>query len=138
MCFQYNHEMKENSCCKYAENITNLCKTSSRNLFKSVNSIRAKNYTGTIIINTKVGTLIINGKDKIAVWEEYFQELYNSIIITEHTYKANDNYIQEPETLHKKIETAIINSLWNKSPGVDAISNEAIKTCTETQVNWLK
>jgi hypothetical protein len=133
-------EAKEKSWCKYGEQLTDLCKKSPRDFFKSVKSMRVRDesYNPITIINSKDGTPILNSEERKARWKEYFQELYNPNSITKHTYEPRAQETLEPEILSQEIDTAIKNSPRNKSPGADGIPNEAIKACREIGVKWLK
>ena len=97
-------EAKENSWRKYGEHLTGLCKNNPRDFFKSINAMRMRNenYNPIAIINSRDGTPLLNGNDRKNRWKEYFQELYNPNILTQHTYKGKDQDIAEPEMLAKK------------------------------------
>lgn len=97
--------------------------------------VRDYSHSPTIIINNKDDTPILNSADRKARWMEYFQELYNPKLTTEHYYEAKDQEIIQPEILSQEMETPIKKNSQNKSSNTSGMPHEAIKSCNEIRVN---
>ena len=73
-------EAKEESWKKYGEQLSELCRHSPRNFYKSVKAMRMRDetYDRTTIINDENGNPINNKNDIKTRWKEYFNELLNN------------------------------------------------------------
>ena len=135
---------KENSWARYGIQLSDLCKTNSREFYKSVKSMRIRDevYNPIHTINDKNGETITNKATIRNRWQEYFQDLLNpngELPLQQHTMQPNTG-TQDTSTfpiLTSEIEETLKNSPQNKSPGPDEISTEAISACGEAGIAWL-
>ena len=126
-CKRVVKEAKEESWKKSGEQISELCRRSPHNFYKSVKAMRMRDetYDPTIIINDQNGSPI-NDKDYIKTrWKEYFNELLSNTQRSPQnqsqfhpSYEDND---EEPIILRSEVQQAIKTSPKDNCPGVDGI-----------------
>ena len=136
-------EAKEESWKKYGEQLSELCRHSTRNFYKRVKAMRMRyeKYDPTTITNDQNGSPINDKNDIKTRWKEYFNQLLNNFQRSPQnqfqfhpSYEDND---EEPIILRSDAQQATKTSLKNKSPGIDGITTEAILASGEIGITWL-
>ena len=94
-------EAKEESWKKYGEQISELCKHSPRNVYKSVKAMKMRDetYDPTTIINDQYGNPINKKNDIKTRWKEYFSELLNDNGCKKKKLKKNPVVQEIPKSL---------------------------------------
>ena len=128
---------------KYGEQLSELCRHSPHNFYKSVKAMRMRDetYDPTTIINNQNGNPINDKNDIKTRWKEYFNEPLNNTQRSPHnqsqfhpSYEDND---EEPIILRSEVQQAIKTNPKNKSPGIDSTTTEAILASQEIGITWL-
>lgn len=128
---------KEEAWKNYGEQLATICKERPRDFFKSINAMRVRDepFNPTTVINNKNGTPIFSPNEKKRRWKEYFQELLNpNDVQRDYIYRPTNSGREEPSILIREIEEVVKKSPCHKSPGMDGITNEAIKACGDIGV----
>ena len=124
-------EAKEETWKNYGEQLSELCRQSPRNFYKSVKAMKMRDetYDPTTIINDQNGNPTNDKNDIKTRWKEYCNELLNNTQRSQQnqsqfhpSYEDND---EEPIILRSEVQQAIKTSPKNKSPGIDGITTEA-------------
>ncbi|XP_035664606.1 uncharacterized protein LOC118408089 [Branchiostoma floridae] len=125
----------------YGQELSELCKRSPREFYRSVKAMRLRDepYNPTPVINDQDGNPIYE-EDKIKQrWEQYFRDLLNPVDENSSHIRFNPSYPEhtEPNILEEEVRRAVKTSPKNKAAGVDGIPVEAITACGETGIRWL-
>ncbi|XP_035680006.1 uncharacterized protein LOC118418267 [Branchiostoma floridae] len=125
----------------YGHELSELCKRSPREFYRSVRAMRLRDepYNPTPVINDQDGNPIYE-EDKIKLrWEQYFRDLLNPVDENRSHIQFNPSYPEhtEPNTLEEEVRRAVKTSPKNKAAGVDGIPVEVITACGKTGIRWL-
>ena len=132
---------KEQSWKTYGEELSELCKLSTRRFYKSIKAMRLRDdpYSPTTAVNDRDGNPISDEDSIKKRWQEYFKELLNpsSQGNTQSQFHPSYPEYEEPNILSSELQRALKNSPKNKAAGIDVITTEAILACGETGTTWL-
>ena len=134
---------KENSWTQYGEKLSETCKTSPREFYKSVKAMRVRDepFDPTTVINDTNGEALHEEEEILKRWEDYFKDLLNPSGVqaqdTQCRFTPSYPDHSEPTILESEVRKAVKTSPKNKAAGDDGITTEAILACGETGIQWL-
>lgn len=121
--------------------MASLSRESSKEFHKRIKNMRNRDKppNQTTIINDKRGNPILNSKQSIARWAEYFQKLLNlTSVTTSPVFEPRPSGHEEPNFLIAEVQSVIKNSPKNKTPGSDGINTETTQVCGQTGTKWIR
>ena len=132
---------REASWTLYGENLSDLCRHSPREFYKSVRAMRVRDepYNPTTVINRANGEPLHEDGEILERWEEYFKTLLNPAGMHNTQRQFIPRYPDhlEPTILESEVRQAMKTSPKYKAAGIDGITTEAILACGETGIKWL-
>ena len=136
-------EAKEKSWTQYGEKLSEACKSSPREFYKSVKAMRVRDepYDPTTIINDANGEALHEEEKILKRWEEYFKDLLNpsgtEAQDTQPQFTPSHPDHSEPTILESEVRKTVKTSPKGKAAGDDGITTEAILACGEIGIQWL-
>ncbi|GFS16387.1 retrovirus-related Pol polyprotein LINE-1 [Elysia marginata] len=132
---------KEASWKKYGEDLSAMCKTSTRDFYKSVKAMRVRDnpFDPTSVVNNPKGQPLYEDDLIRGRWEEYFYDLLNpaGILDTGEGFDSSQPDHQEPNILESEVRWAVKDSPKDKAAGDDGITTRAALACREIGIQWL-
>lgn len=132
---------KDQSWKQYGEDLSELCRRSPREFYKSVKAMRLRDepHDPTTVINDKEGQPLYDDTEIRDRWEEYFRQLLNPVEGQQDqpTFTPRYQEHKEPVILESEVRQAVKISPRNKAAGVDGITTEVILACGEIGIQWL-
>jgi len=132
---------KEKSWATYGEKLSEICKNSPREFFKSVKTMRVRDepFNPTTVVNDANGEALHKEEEILKRWKDYFKDLLNPSGVQASSSQFSPRYKDqlEPQILEAETRKAIKTSPKGKAAGDDGITTEAILACGETGVKWL-
>ena len=132
---------KEKSWTQYGERLYETCKTSPREFYKSVKTMRMRDepFDLATTINDANGKVLHEEEEIVKRWESYFKELLNPVGVriqdTQALFTPNYQDHIEPNILESEVR--VTTSPKGKAAGNDSITTEAIQACGEIGIQWL-
>ena len=134
---------KEKSWTQYGERLYETCKTSPREFYKSVKTMRMRDepFDQATTINDANGKVLHEEEEIVKRWESYFKELLNPVGVriqdTQALFTPNYQDHTEPNLLESEVRKTVTTSPKRKAAGDDSITTEAIQACGEIGIQWL-
>ncbi|XP_076439383.1 uncharacterized protein LOC143278392 [Babylonia areolata] len=134
---------KEKAWIQYGEKLSETCKTSPTEFYKSVKAMRVRDepFDPTTVINDANGEALHEEEKIMKRWEDYFKDLLNPSGVqaqdTQSRFTPSHPDHWEPTILESEVRTAVRTSPKGKTAGDDGITTEAILACGETGTQWL-
>ena len=132
---------KEASWIKYGKDLSEKCRRSPREFYKSVKAMRIRNepFDPTTIINDVTGKPLHNEGEILQRWEDYFKNLLNpdeGADIPSSSTPSHPEHL-EPKILTSEVEKAIRTSSKGKAAGIDGITTEIVMACGAVGIKWI-
>ncbi|XP_072039417.1 uncharacterized protein [Amphiura filiformis] len=108
--------------------------------FQTIRDLTKKKAGRTTVIEDKDGHLLTEKKEISNRWKEYCEELYNYNLTSDHNLlnrlkaMANTEQEEDPPILTSEVEEAMRNMKDGRSPGIDNVQAEMLKSGGQTTI----